>query len=274
MKLFGKTIIAALMAAVCVSVFGSCFAGKDAREASGSIKETRRVEYFSKVEIASAVDVKFVQGKSCSMRVEGPQRLVDNLVVKQSGDRLTLTYKPGLRFNFSSGSLTVYLTSPDLTEVSIAGSGEFLARGVVDTDNLSVRVSGSGEVSLPRVVCDNAYFDLRGSGDVRAQSVECRSASVSLAGSGDVTLRSLKADKADIAVRGSGDVDAWLKSVASTRISVVGSGDVDVNFDNCGKADCTVAGSGDVELSGTLGQLSRSASGSGEIDTAKLMLKQ
>lgn len=275
MKLSLKTIIAAGMAAICIGAFGACSAGKDARGDEKIEKDTRRVEYFAKLDIAAGVEVRFAQGKTASLRLEGTRSKLDNIDIKQDGDRLSIRQKGVMHFNLdNSPVVVVYLTSPDITDINIIGAGDFRASTDIDTDNLSVGIQGSGDVALRRVVCDGARFDIRGSGDITAEAIDCKEAALGIKGSGDMTMRSLKAQSADVQVRGSGDVDAWLKGVATTSIDVTGSGDVDIDFDHCGHADCKVKGSGDVELSGTLATLSKSHSGSGEISTDKLMLKR
>ena len=43
---------------------------------------------------------------------------------------------------------------------------------------------------------------------------------------------------------------------------------------HCGSADCMLRGSGDIELSGTLHSLSKSTTGTGDIDVSKLNVKR
>lgn len=250
--------MAALVAVMCCGVCVACCAGSAvSKDDLKTVKRNVAVGYFSKVEISGSADVKFVQGKSSSARIVGSKCLVDNIEVSVKGETLVVSQKGGgaiFKGNFFDHDVeygaTVYLSSPDLTGVSVRGSGGFDMDGSLDTDALNVSVAGSGDVDMSKVVCDKAVLDLRGSGDIDMKRLEAGSASITL--------------------RGSGDIKASLNGVASTTAVLVGSGDIDLHFADCGSADCDLRGSGDIELSGRLRSLKQKAAGSGDIDTEKL----
>ena len=274
MKNFGKIILAAFVAVVCGGVCMACYSSKDVKADGRTVTKTPQVGYFSKVEAYGSADVKFVQGKRSGVRIVGAKYLVDNLVVEQKGETLVLTNKgTGIPFfSASSDDLTVYVTSPDLTDVTMKGSGDFEMDGNLDTDNLNVTLVGSGDADIHSVVCDNVKFDVRGSGDLNAESIECKQAACSVYGSGDVKLGSVTADNVAMLVQGSGDMGAVLRGVAYTSAKVLGSGDIGVVFNNCNTAECEVRGSGDIVLKGSLGSLRKSVAGSGDISTSHLSL--
>ena len=84
-----------------------------------------------------------------------------------------------------------------------------------------------------------------------------------LSGSGDVT-GSGTARTVRIDVSGSGDVDLAALNTVDADVQVSGSGDVRVG--PTGKAVVDVSGSGDVDLTRRPAELSRTLSGSGDID--------
>lgn len=275
MKNFGKLVLTAVLAVALGGVCMACYSGKELKEDRRQVTQNRTVGYFSKVESRGSADIRFVQGKGSSVRIVGPKSAVDNIVVENRGDALTITHKSGNRlFNTDNGDVTIYITSPDLTDVSLIGSGSFKAEGNIDTDNLRVLVKGSGDVDFHNVVCDGATFETRGSGDIEVSAIDARSAKVSCIGSGDVEIKSLKADNADFLVRGSGDINTVLKNVATISMSTYGSGDIDARMIGCGSATAATYGSGDITLIGSLGSLSQTAKGSGEVHTGKLVLRK
>ena len=261
-----------MLVAICVACTACYYSSSDFKADRSFVKRVVKVGYFCKIESYTSADIKFVQGKKSSVRIEGTKSLVDNLDVRQKGETLVITTKGrGIRF-VGQSRLTVYVSSPDITSVYLKGSGYFVAQGNIDTDALDVELSGSGDVDLRNVLCDNISLRLRGSGDVKALSVDCAAANIELLGSGDLEVKTLKARKAVAALRGSGDLDATLIGVADVQASLLGSGDLDLNFVNCGNANIDLRGSGDIELKGTLRTLNTNKKGSGDIDRSELRL--
>lgn len=251
--------------------FTSCYASKDVRELDKTVSVSRKISYFSKVEIVSFADVKFVQGKSVSMRIEGSKDLVDGVEVEQKGETLVISQKSSKRlFGNGNKSFTIYLSSPDLVAVTLIGSGTFSVNGNLDTDALAAELKGSGDIFLNSVVCDKFDANLRGSGDINVMKVNTLSASVGLFGSGDVDVKNISAKSVDLSLKGSGDLDAKLANVSKTNLSVFGSGDMDVEFVDCGHAECLLRGSGDLDLKGTLKSINKTKTGSGDIDIDEL----
>lgn len=261
-----------MLVAICVACTACYYSSSDFKADRSFVKRVVKVGYFCKIESYSSADIKFVQGKTSSVRIEGTKSLVDNLDVRQKGETLVINTKGrGIRFT-GQARLTVYVSSPDITSVYLKGSGDFEAQSNIDTDALDVELFGSGDVNLRNVLCDNISLRLRGSGDVKAQSVDCATANLELNGSGDLDVKTLKARKAVAALRGSGDLDATLRGVADVQASLLGSGDLDLNFINCGNANIDLRGSGDIELKGTLRTLNTNKKGSGDIDRSELRL--
>ena len=276
-----KNILKSLLVAfVAMFGFGMSLACSSCASTMGSDKVIERnlnVARFSKVEMYTSADVKFVQGTRTSVRVVGNADLVDNLTIEQSRGCLALKSKGGRTLTWGNrrkSQLTVYVSSPRLDGVKIIGSGDFDANGYIDTDNLDVQVNGSGDVKIGRVTCKNLKCKLQGSGDMSVGSAICTSADFTLNGSGDMDVKRLKAVNANLQVNGSGDLDARLDGVSKTMLGVAGSGDLDVEFVGCNEATCTVRGSGDIELKGTLRSLSKSKKGTGDIDTSGLRLRR
>lgn len=263
---FSALLLLFAVSVVCMA----CYSSKDLKAGGKRVTVTRNVGYFSKVDATGSVDIVFAQGKEKPMRIEGPKQLVDNIVVEKKGETLYISHKSNSVVSFWDDDVTLYIYSPDLTEVNVRGSGSFDVKGSLDTDNLKVSVMGSGEADFGSIVCDAVNFEVRGSGDLDAKRVDTKTAVANVTGSGNLDIDFLKADKADFAVRGSGDLDAMLSQVRNMQFNVVGSGDMEIKAQNCGVANCTCAGSGSITLSGTLRDVVKNVTGSGEVDTNNL----
>lgn len=248
----------------------ACYSSKDLNAHGKRVTVTRDVGYFSKVDASGSVDIEFVQGKEQAMRIVGSKQFVDNIVVEKKGETLYVSHKSNSVISFFDADVTLYIYSPDLTEVNLRGSCSFDVKGALDTDNLKVSVMGSGEADFGSIVCDAINFEVRGSGDIGAKRVDTKNAVANVFGSGDLDFDFLKADNVQFAVSGSGDLDAMLSQVKTMQLNVVGSGDMDIKAQNCGVANCTSAGSGSITLSGTMRDVVKNVTGSGDIDTSNL----
>lgn len=221
------------------------------------IVEWRSLKGFEEIEISGSPTVYYIQADSFSVKVKGTEGQVENIITETNGKTLVIRNKGKFgMFNVQlgeDGELAVYVTSPDLTSISLNGSGDFISRQRIDTDDMDVTLRGSGDIQVDDLICDRCHVELIGSGDIDLTSVEAQEASAVLIGSGDI--------------------DLCLQKVDDTRLSLKGSGDITVEFNkDCGSVDCDLRGSGDITLEGEVKKFSQYKSGSGDIDVDKLYI--
>ena len=202
-----------------------------------NVEESRQLKNFERITLQGAMDVKYMQADSFSVKVNAPADVVKKVETIVEGNVLKVKMKDGnniIHFgSVDSGNITVYVTSPDFLGVNLMGSGDFMSVRPLDTDTLTVALRGSGDIYFKDVICDRV--------------------DVSLIGSGDVTVGNVKTQQA--------------------HLDLIGSGDIDMNFDNSGSVDAQVKGSGDITLKGTVKQMNKQVRGSGDIDTDDLQVR-
>lgn len=223
------------------------------------VTQVRHLKGFDKIEIWGSPTVNYSQSDTFSVRVEGPERLVDNIITKVEDGTLSIRNKGKIgmvNINFGNmNDVVVYVKSPDLISVLLNGSGDFISQNRIDTDEMRVVLRGSGDMTFNDILCDHCTAELTGSGDIDIQRLESITSSVTLIGSGDL------------------DVLQW--NVRETDIMLRGSGDIAVRFDgDCKKVDCQLVGSGDISLRGKVERFSQHKSGSGDIDIDKLVIEK
>ena len=201
------------------------------------VTESRSLRGFEGIEVYGSPTVYYQQADSFSVKVKGPKDIVDNIITEVSDGKLTIRNRGKIgMFNINFGgdyTLAVYVTSPDLVSVSLAGSGDFISERTVDTDNITINLKGSGDIQFSSLLCDRCNLEVVGSGDASIRNLDTRETDVTLIGSGDINLRQ--------------------QNAASTRITLRGSGDVNVEFaKGCGSVDAQLMGSGDIDLRGTV----------------------
>ena len=200
------------------------------------VKQYLKVGKFISVRIEGSPTVKFVQGNKHEVIVQGTKEYVDKIKTVVEGNKLVVGLKSNISFNIFKNrsdrkNLVIYVTSPDLVGVELAGSGDFICKGPIDTDRLDIQVNGSGDVDFEgNVICDDLMVELNGSGDVDFKNVDAITSSLKLIGSGDIKVGLDKCRDVESSIAGSGDVT--LKGNITGRLdkSKAGSGDYNIEL--------------------------------------------
>ncbi len=220
------------------------------------VEENRPVKSFERIRLQGSPDIKYTQGKTCSVRVKAPKNIIKKVETRVEGNCLVVSLKDNRVFSFSTiknDEITVYVTSPDLIGVEVQGSGDFECKTLLDTDNMEISLRGSGDVNFSDIICDRIKTSLVGSGDIDIKKVTAQQSSVELVGSGDVAVKQY--------------------NVKQTQLELKGSGDIKVVCDHCDVVNCRLVGSGDITLSGTVKKLNKTTRGSGDIHTKGLTIR-
>ena len=234
-----------IMAAALLMGVGSSFAhpAKPAHARVADV-EDRKVGDFNGINLSGSYDYYVKQGSANAVRVEAPAKLLPYIVTEVKNGVLSVYSKNHTNWGslFHNEKIAVYITAKDIKSVKLAGSGDvFFKEGISSTD-LSISLSGSGDIV----------------GKITVTSLDCN-----LTGSGDITLTG-KAENSKVSLVGSGDYSGHGLQTTNTFVSVVGSGDASVNA--TGSLNAKVSGSGDIHYSGNPKSLSKSKSGSGDIE--------
>lgn len=208
-------------------------------EATG--EKTERTEYpepFDKLEVDIPADVLLRQGDSASILIQGAENLVQNIILKQKGDKLIIDNE-----NCFSGSnkIKILLVVPSLSSIKINGSADVITDDIFKTQELDVEINGSGGIDLS-LYSDELEIEIQGSGDVKLKGTS---------------------DQLSIDINGSGDVDAEELLTDNCEININGSGDCRVNVQKELEAD--ISGSGTVYYKGKVEDIRSNINGSGEL---------
>lgn len=178
-------------------------------------------------------DVEYVQGDDASIRITGPQTLIDAvrfdagklwmLDTPNTPDSVHFTIGPdGIEAQSNREGLRIVVTAPSVTRFQVLGSG------VIDVHNydqpkIDVEVHGSGS--------------FHGSGLTRV-------ATVNLSGSGEADLENLRATDADVRLSGSGNTD--IHASGKVKVDLSGSGNVELKT-KPESLESTISGSGSLD---------------------------
>jgi len=175
---------------------------------------------FDKINIRGSAKVRFYESNEYQTVVTVDSNLLEYITIYTSGDTLHIGKKSG-NFSFTEYSVDVYC--PELTGVSVSGSGSFTGSDTIFTSKFVSSVSGSGKIE-GIIECDNFTATITGSGKI-AVSGDTRKANIKISGSGDFNGDNFMVKNADVNISGSGYAEVYVTNYLSAEIS--GSGRID-----------------------------------------------
>lgn len=163
--------------------------------------EPRTVSGFSKVELAGSGDVTIDQTGSESLTIEAGDKVLPNLTSDVDGDTLVLGTKRGAVLPPGS-RISYHLTVKDLTGLTVSGSGEVTAPKIT-ADALSCDISGSGTITIGGAVPDQ-QLTISGSGSYEAGDLAGTTLRADISGSGHAVVN--VTNTIDVTISGSGSL--------------------------------------------------------------------
>jgi hypothetical protein len=232
-----------LLMILCIN--GSCQVqtGKSQNEKSGNTTEIRDVSKFDGIDLTISANIYLKQGSPQSVKLEGNADDLAKVVTDVSGSELKIKSRPG---SWNIHHVDVYITMENIENLTISGSGSIKSETLVSSNNLSLIVSGSGNINVPELTVKNVSSVISGSGNISyAGKSLAEDAKIVVTGSGNVNSNGLEVKKADVTITGSGDCNVYADE--KLEVQITGSGSVTYK----GKAliDANVTGSGKVHQS-------------------------
>ena len=226
-------------------------------------KENRNVGSFDKLSFGVPGKLYLKQGNTTQVVLEGDPDVLDKVETEVSGGRLVIRAKDKwFKWNWGNQKITAYVTMKDIRELGVGGSGSLIAEGRITSNSISLKVGGSGDLTIEMEANGEMEADVSGSGnmDVKGRSKGLKS---NVSGSGKVRLSVNVNGDASFGISGSGKIEAS-GSANKVRTSISGSGKLmgaDFNTNTC---DVRISGSGNVEI-GVKEELDANISGSGSV---------
>jgi hypothetical protein len=204
--------------------------------------QTRPVDSVERLEVQGRIQLEVRIGAVTSLQVEADSNLLPLLHTDSAGSHLKVWIDTDVR---SSNAVRVILTTPQLADLRVTGSGGVTVSGLNGAP-LRMQQNGSGKTLLVGTV---GRFDveLNGSGTINATALTSGATVASVAGSGKLELGEVRGDELRVEVNGSGDVRAR-GAVRAVNVRLNGSGDADLIGLRSQQGDLRTRGSGDVSV--------------------------
>ena len=218
-------------------------------------KEERPMRAVRKIVVKGAVDVVFFRAPAAHLVVAGESRdAIRGIQTRFDGNKLVIEQE-GISISGNGGN------------IHVSGSGNIVAGGNIYVGGRGGGISiGHGRCIVGIALPEAPSIRIKGSGDVTLYGLQQASLDLGIQGSGDITAFG-QVEHLEVEVAGSGDVDASDLMAMSASLAVAGSGDIDAHVSQSVRA--RIAGSGDIVVRGNPPVREHSVAGSGDIKVKK-----
>lgn len=218
------------------------------------VSEQRQFGAFTAIDLSGPYKVAITTQGGNALSLTGTREQLADVETVVNGD--TLVVRPVQRHAFFFGfgkrhdRATLHITAATLASLKMSGSGDVTLEQV-SGERFSISAGGPG--------------DLRGAGAVRELVIDSR-------GPGDLDLRQMKAARVNLKMKGPGDVQ--LSGISGELAAEVhGPGDLIVDHLEAQQVRLLMSGPGDVALSGSSVVLDAEISGPGDLEAGRLRTK-
>lgn len=186
---------------------------------------TYQISNFEAIVIDYPADITIVQGESESVEIEAE----DNLLPQLSADvengtlRLENTERNWRDRVNPTKPVLVTITVVELNKIQFPTAGKMQINDL-QTDSLSVSVSGAGDVTLTGLDAGNLDFSLSGAGNINVEGM-AESLELSISGFGNFNGGDLQSQAAVVHISGAGSATVW--AVETLDASISGAGSID-----------------------------------------------
>jgi hypothetical protein len=184
-------------------------------------KQQRDMTEFNKISFATGGYLEIIQDDKQSVALEGTQSEIDQIETKVENGRLRIYTK---NYVNQIGNLKVYITVKELSDITVAGSGDVVMNSPLKTERLNLEISGSGNIRVFDLSSTKVELQVAGSGNINVKGVSAERIDVNVTGSGDVKASGLQTKIADVNITGSGSVE--VNATESIEGNIVGSGNL------------------------------------------------
>lgn len=193
--------------------------------AGSGVVETKPYEVtdFDAITVDYPADITVRQGKSESFEIEAEDNLLTQLNAEVRNGTLFLenTEKDWRKRVNPTKPVIVTVTVVNLNEVRFPTAGKMLIDGL-QTDALSVSVSGAGDLTLTKLDAKSLNFGLSGAGNIVADGA-AESVQLSISGLGNFNGSDLQSQNANVHISGAGSATIWAQETLDASISGAGS---------------------------------------------------
>ncbi len=203
-------------------------------------KERGEVEDFEGIALSVDAKVYVKQGPQRLLEIEAPESVLEQIETYVRGEKLVIKSK---NWNLRTReTIKIWIVNPEIKSLTVSGSGDIYVDGELETEELSMAVSGSGGIMIKVLAAEEIEADIAGSGKINLAG-NADEMEISISGSGTIDAGGLKVSEAEVAISGSGSGKVFV--IDELGVAVSGSGNV--YYKGNPRIDASISGSGKVK---------------------------
>ena len=203
-------------------------------------KEKRNVEKFEEIGLGVGADLYLKQGPTTEVIIEAKEEILKKLKTEVKNGKLYIRFDSQKFFNHPR--FKIYVTTPDINGLSVSGSGDILAESAINTDEISLKISGSGSINIDNLQAKKVISGISGSGNIFLGGSNLAYLEIGISGSGNLKAEKLPTVEFKGKISGSGSCRINVKS--TLKVSISGSGKI--YYSGNPLIDASISGSGKV----------------------------
>ncbi len=197
----------------------SSFSGTNCLEGQGAIvSESRVLNDFNSINSSIYAEILITQGPLEDVIIEAQQNILNEIETNVINGELMITSN---RCVDIVEPVEVYVTIPDIQNLTLTGVGSFVSQNDFNLGNLGISLTGTGDFELQGTV-NNLDILLTGVGDINAFGLISEVCNVNVSGVGDVEV--FANDELNVTLSGVGNI--YYMGNPNLTINITGSGNV------------------------------------------------
>jgi len=191
---------------------------------------------FDGVTNAIGADITLREDNTQTIEITAAENILDEIRLSVINGHLTIDNYDCI----SSANIDIFISIPEVVSVHNIGSGDIFGDNRWDTNELDLRITGSGKIDA-EFDANQLNADITGSGRMDLFG-DVNLSVVTISGSGDINAFGMDADQQDIVISGSGNCEV----VAIDQMDVVISGSGNVFYRGNPQISATITGAGNI----------------------------
>ncbi|MCH7398166.1 DUF2807 domain-containing protein [Belliella sp. DSM 107340] len=198
-----------------------CSCGQISEYKGEVIESDKSISPFSQLSLKGTFELFLIQGDEVSLRFEGNEELIDEIVVDQKGQELKISLDGKGTRNFLKNEAKIFLTVTSLEKINFEGVGQIKSEGQLAFEKLEIKGEGVGNVELDLEVSELVTklnfvgkMDLKGAADKFYLSNE---------GIGSINATNFIAEDVEVISSGIGSISVHSIGELSMEVNGIGS---------------------------------------------------
>lgn len=169
-----------------------------------------KMKKFVDVNVIGDMQVIYNNENKHTVKVEASNEVFDQLVIYVKENELYISSKNQKSSKDSVVDMKdamIYVSSPELHNVKVTGSGSFSTSSPIDASYVDIKLTGSGRVSFNNMISSNSLdVNITGSGTVGVADLKCAKLVTQITGSGNAVYERVNVEEAKSSITGTGSI--------------------------------------------------------------------